>query len=159
MACESDFGLLFLDRADRHGIADVDPGHRTRLALCRLDSSPIRGACGSSTGQTPGGDPARRSGVEDRMSVTAVNEFDECRAYWDLGRSPARAVADFRDNMIAPAWVLVAGDFHPAGGMDRANAELARYLCATRVPLHLVTHRVDADLADHPNVHVHLARR
>jgi len=64
-----------------------------------------------------------------------------------------------RDNMIAPAWVLVAGDFHPAGGMDRANAELARYLCATRVPLHLVTHRVDADLADHPNVHVHLARR
>jgi hypothetical protein len=63
-----------------------------------------------------------------------------------------------RDNMIAPAWVLVAGDFHPAGGMDRANAELARYLCATRVPLHLVTHRVDADLADHPNVHVHLAR-
>ena len=57
------------------------------------------------------------------------------------------------------AWVLVAGDFHRAGGMDRANAELAEYLCTTGATVHLVSHRVDAELAEHPNVRVHRAPR
>lgn len=50
-------------------------------------------------------------------------------------------------------WVLVAGDFVPHGGMDRANLELARYL-ADRGPVHLVTHRAADDLVVHPNVSV-----
>src|ERR1700674_1246685 len=57
------------------------------------------------------------------------------------------------------AWVLVAGDFHRAGGMDRANAEFAEYLCAAGTTVHLVSFRVDADLAAHPNVHFHRATR
>jgi len=59
----------------------------------------------------------------------------------------------------APAWVLVAGDFHRAGGMDRANAELAAYLCGTGADVHLVSFRVDPDLESNPRVQVHLARR
>jgi glycosyltransferase involved in cell wall biosynthesis len=64
-----------------------------------------------------------------------------------------------RGDLIAPAWVLVAGDFHRAGGMDRANAELATYLCSAGVAVHLVSYRVDPELAANPNVRVHLARR
>jgi glycosyltransferase involved in cell wall biosynthesis len=56
-------------------------------------------------------------------------------------------------------WVLVAGDFHRAGGMDRANAEFAAYLCATGATVHLVSHRVEDQLAAHPKVRIHLARR
>lgn len=74
----------------------------------------------------------------------------------EAGLRPSRTS---RGNLIAPAWVLVAGDFHRAGGMDRANAELARYLCSAGVAVHLVSYRVDAELAVHPNVRVHLARR
>jgi len=54
--------------------------------------------------------------------------------------------------------VLVAGDFTPFGGMDRANLELARH-AAGRHPVHLVTHRAVAALADHPNVTVHRVPR
>ena len=55
-------------------------------------------------------------------------------------------------------WLLVAGDFVPHGGMDRANRELARYLAAD-APVHLVAHRVDPELAAHPNVTVHIVPR
>lgn len=54
--------------------------------------------------------------------------------------------------------VLVAGDFTPFGGMDRANLELARYLAAL-APLHLVTHRAAEELAAHPHVTVHRVTR
>ena len=74
----------------------------------------------------------------------------------EAGGRPSRTL---RGNLIAPAWVLVAGDFHRAGGMDRANAELAGYRCAAGVAVHLVSYRVDPELAAHPNVRVHLARR
>jgi glycosyltransferase involved in cell wall biosynthesis len=47
-------------------------------------------------------------------------------------------------------WVLVAGGFHPEGGMDRLNAALARYLLAQGVPVHLVGHRIDERLAREP---------
>ncbi len=56
-------------------------------------------------------------------------------------------------------WVLVAGDFHRTGGMDRANAEFAAYLCSIGATVHLVSFRVDADLAARPNVQVHQATR
>jgi len=60
----------------------------------------------------------------------------------------------------APApWVMVAGGFHQLGGMDKANAALASYLIRRNIPVHLVGHRVDRALADHPLVTVHLAPR
>jgi glycosyltransferase involved in cell wall biosynthesis len=69
---------------------------------------------------------------------------------------PARSS---RDLAVTPAWMLVAGDFNREGGMDRANAELAAYLSTAGVPVHLVSYRVDEELAALPNVRVHLARR
>jgi glycosyltransferase involved in cell wall biosynthesis len=72
------------------------------------------------------------------------------------GLAPSRTS---RGDLIAPAWVLVAGDFHRAGGMDRANAELCSYLCSAGVAVHLVGFRVDPELAAKPNVRVYLARR
>jgi glycosyltransferase involved in cell wall biosynthesis len=56
-------------------------------------------------------------------------------------------------------WVLVAGGFHPRGGMDRANAALAEYLLERGTPLHLVTHEVETALAGHTQVTVHLVPR
>jgi glycosyltransferase involved in cell wall biosynthesis len=56
-------------------------------------------------------------------------------------------------------WVLVCGGFHDEGGMDRANAELARYLSDTGHPVHLVSHRVAVELAARTGVRVHLARK
>jgi glycosyltransferase involved in cell wall biosynthesis len=90
-------------------------------------------------------------------------------------RSGARGDTSLVENDRAPAdrkvshgpvedaanrtWVLVAGDFQRAGGMDRANAEFAAYLCATGASVHLVSHRVEDELAEHPKVQVHLAKR
>ncbi len=51
-------------------------------------------------------------------------------------------------------WVLVCGGFHPEGGMDRANAALAAYLARRGTRLHLVAHRVDGPLRDHPSVSI-----
>lgn len=93
------------------------------------------------------------------MSVTAGDNSDAA------GRNGAKMESGVmrsrlpRHRTIAPAWVLVAGDFHREGGMDRANAEFAAYLCAAGVPVHLVSYRVDSELAAHSNVQVHLARR
>jgi glycosyltransferase involved in cell wall biosynthesis len=44
------------------------------------------------------------------------------------------------------SWLLIAGDFVPLGGMDRANHALALHL-ARQGRLHLVAHRVWPDLA------------
>ena len=57
-------------------------------------------------------------------------------------------------------WVLIAGDFTPLGGMDRANHALASSL-ATRAgaEVHIVAHRVWADLERAPAVHVHRVKR
>jgi glycosyltransferase involved in cell wall biosynthesis len=58
-------------------------------------------------------------------------------------------------------WLLVAGDFTTHGGMDMANFALARYLA--RQPavsqLHLVSHRVAAELTSSSSVHAHLVPR
>ena len=66
--------------------------------------------------------------------------------------------------MAAPAdvspWVIVAGGFHPRGGMDRANAELAAFLASAGTPVHLVAHEIDASLTEHrlvtPAIRVHV---
>ena len=78
-------------------------------------------------------------------------------------RSPMTAASQTLDlaprHGVAREWVLVAGDFHRSGGMDRANAEFASYLSAQGATVHLVSFRVDPDLAARPNVHVHQATR
>ena len=57
-------------------------------------------------------------------------------------------------------WLLIAGDFTPLGGMDRANHALASSLLARPgAEVHLVAHRVWQDLAARPGVHVDLVRR
>ncbi len=56
-------------------------------------------------------------------------------------------------------WALATGDFTPHGGMDRANHALARYLAASGRDVHLVAHRVSADLASMPGVTVHHVAR
>ncbi len=52
-------------------------------------------------------------------------------------------------------FLIVAGDFVSTGGMDMANLALARHLAKRGYPLHLVAHRVDAELAAAPNVRFH----
>jgi glycosyltransferase involved in cell wall biosynthesis len=57
-------------------------------------------------------------------------------------------------------WVLIAGDFTPLGGMDRANYALASALAAERAgDVHLVAHRVWPDLERSEAVRVHQVRR
>ncbi len=102
---------------------------------------------------------ARRSDTHYRMSVVMGEDLDRdgrARPKMNLVPTPSRLPLS---RARTPAWVLVAGDFHREGGMDRANAEFATYLCAAGVTVHLVSYRVDGELASHPQVHVHLAKR
>jgi len=53
-------------------------------------------------------------------------------------------------------WVIVSGDFRTAGGMDRANYELARYLAEDdESNVHVVSHFVSPSLSQHPRVTWH----
>jgi glycosyltransferase involved in cell wall biosynthesis len=56
-------------------------------------------------------------------------------------------------------WLIASGDFTTLGGMDRANHGLAQYLARTGRPVHLVAHRVAADLAVLPGLTVHSVPR
>jgi glycosyltransferase involved in cell wall biosynthesis len=80
--------------------------------------------------------------------------------------TPAREASDsklVRDSPAArhaaPPWVLVAGGFHGNGGMDKANLALAQYLVGQGTPVHIVCYSIDADLARHPLVTVHVVSR
>lgn len=54
------------------------------------------------------------------------------------------------------AWLLASGDFVPLGGMDTANHALASYLAHQNgADVHLVAHRVSADLAAQSAIRVH----
>jgi glycosyltransferase involved in cell wall biosynthesis len=57
------------------------------------------------------------------------------------------------------SWLVATGDFAAHGGMDRANYALASWLAAHDGDVHLVAHRVDADLASRPGVTVHRVAR
>jgi glycosyltransferase involved in cell wall biosynthesis len=63
------------------------------------------------------------------------------------------------DHRASHPWVLVAGGFHRQGGMDKANLELAQYLVGQGTPVDIVCHFIDADLARHPLVTVHIVSR
>src|SRR5262245_30068066 len=52
-------------------------------------------------------------------------------------------------------WMLVAGDVTPIGGMDAANHALARYLAEGGSEVHVVSHRVSADLLALPSLVAH----
>lgn len=56
-------------------------------------------------------------------------------------------------------WVMVSGGFHRRGGMDKANLALAQYLLEQGVRVHIVCHQIDAELAQHPLVTVHIVSR
>ncbi len=57
-------------------------------------------------------------------------------------------------------WLLIAGDFTPLGGMDRANHALALHLAhAGAHRVELVAHRVWPDLSERPGVRVHAVGR
>jgi glycosyltransferase involved in cell wall biosynthesis len=57
--------------------------------------------------------------------------------------------------VVTSPWLIVAGDFTPLGGMDRANYALARYLAAREAEVHIVAHRAWPDLASVPGVTLH----
>jgi len=52
-------------------------------------------------------------------------------------------------------YLLVSGDFHLGGGMDRANYALADYLAHAGHETHLIAHSVDSELAERPNIFFH----
>ena len=56
-------------------------------------------------------------------------------------------------------WVLIGGGFHSHGGMDKANAAMARFSIERGTPLHLVTHQVADEFVSRPRVVVHLIAR
>ncbi len=53
------------------------------------------------------------------------------------------------------SFLIVASDFVKTGGMDRANYGLAEYIARQGNNLHLVGYRVEDELVELPNVHVH----
>jgi len=58
----------------------------------------------------------------------------------------------------AGPWVLVADGFSYTGGMERANAAFANYLCEAGTAVHLVSYRIDPALGSNPAVTTHLAK-
>ena len=73
--------------------------------------------------------------------------------------APAAERADAATQPAPAPWVLIAGGFHPHGGMDKANLALAQRLVDDGTPVHIVCHSVDASFARHPLVTVHMVRR
>ncbi len=57
------------------------------------------------------------------------------------------------------AWVMVSTGFRKNGGMESANAALARYLLNRGTEVHLVAHDADEVYATHPSAHKYLIRR
>jgi glycosyltransferase involved in cell wall biosynthesis len=72
-----------------------------------------------------------------------------------------RAGLLMKDNWTSKAspWVMIAGGFHHQGGMDKANAALARHLIERGTPVHLVAHRIDPLFLKHPLVTAYLVPR
>src|SRR5204862_7359665 len=56
-------------------------------------------------------------------------------------------------------WLLATGDLAAHGGMDRANHALVSWLARQGRDVHVVAHRVDAELTSSRRVTVHAVRR
>ncbi len=77
-----------------------------------------------------------------------------------LADANSKSVHDFSAADRPPSpWVLVAGGFHRHGGMDKANLALAQYLVEQGTPVQIVCYTIDADLARHALVTVHIVSR
>jgi glycosyltransferase involved in cell wall biosynthesis len=87
--------------------------------------------------------------------VAAVKSISSARPADNAKVERGLAAADH----ASTPWVLVAGGFHFRGGMDKANLALAQYLVDQGTPVHLVCFSIDADLARHPLVTVHIVAR
>src|ERR1019366_7527915 len=149
--------FLLYERSDRTRAADVDPGNRPVTGICGVDRESERHARNRACCKPRCARVESRSGAQDRMS--ALGNDNSNIAWSDRTSAGSRPKSLQVNSSNTRTWVLVAGDFHRAGGMDRANAELAEYLCTTGATVHLVSHRVDAELAEHPNVRVHRGPR
>lgn len=61
---------------------------------------------------------------------------------------------------MTTAWVIVTGDVARQAGQGEANYVIARYLAERGgATVHLVAHRIDRELANHPSVSPHRVRR
>src|SRR5580658_484645 len=109
-------------RDDGHRIIDLDSRHRARAVLCRL---------GGSTDSHP----AEKEGT----GATSAS-----------GSAPDGVSENNRGKPKAAPWVIVADGIHYGGGMERANAALAKYLIEIGVPVHLVSYRIEPSIAAHP---------
>src|SRR5438552_13548455 len=56
-------------------------------------------------------------------------------------------------------FLLVSADFVKTGGMDYPNLALAQHLADRGHTVRIAAHRVDPELAGHPNVRVSLVRK
>jgi len=130
-------------------LAEPDSPASLARALDRLIESPeLRSRLGKAG-------PARARHLCD--PATQMNVLEELvREAPSVGTGAGAASASAR--ATAP-WVLVAGGFHRHGGMDKANLALAQYLAEQGTPVHLVCFSIDADLARHPLVTVHIVSR
>jgi glycosyltransferase involved in cell wall biosynthesis len=88
------------------------------------------------------------------------------KSTWDFSHNAeawnqARRLPGFRLQVFVRMrdWVIVAGGIRRAGGQDRANLELARYLASSgRYRVSLVANRVDTEVTSFPNTSVWLVR-
>ncbi len=53
-------------------------------------------------------------------------------------------------------WVIVSGGVHRLGGTDRANFALTKFLLDKGVPVHVVTHQIDPELASREGAYIDL---
>src|SRR5262245_8206742 len=95
------------------------------------------------------------------LQFHAVCDADRSAVLVLVGRGARHCHATDLSRAPMSVWLLVAGDFTTHGGMDMANFALARYLA--RQPavsqLHLVSHRVAAELTSSSSVHAHIVPR
>jgi glycosyltransferase involved in cell wall biosynthesis len=73
--------------------------------------------------------------------------------------TPASEAVEALQPRAEVPWVIVAGGFHSFGGMDRANAALARYLLGEEREVHLVAHDIEETLRTNPRARIHLVPR
>ena len=66
-----------------------------------------------------------------------------------------KSISRTRIKKNAP-WVIVAGGVNRLGGTDKANLALVEYLLEHDHCVHVVTHRIDEGLAQHPNICVEM---
>ena len=83
------------------------------------------------------------SAAADRVDRRAEVAFAPVAWQGATPRRRAPPAVNYGRGLNARPWVIVAGGFHEHGGMDRANAALARICSAGVHRVHLVGHEID----------------